>query len=69
MFGPLLKHGSRGAETRCGCGSPIQVLGQEADTGQLAKGLSGALQLGASNASDPVRVWSGDERRELMPVA
>jgi hypothetical protein len=57
------------AGTSCGCGGhPIQVLGQQADTGQLAKALSEALQLAPSNASSPVRVWSGDGRREAMPT-
>jgi hypothetical protein len=62
------QYGSQAAGTPCGCGYPIQVLGQQAGTGQFAAGLSGALQLWPSNASDPVRVWSGDERREAMPA-
>jgi hypothetical protein len=60
---------SQSAASPCRCGYPIQVTGQQADTGQLAKGLSGALQLGPSNASDPVRVWSPDGRREAMPAS
>jgi GTP cyclohydrolase II len=62
------QRGTQAAETPCGCGYPIQVLGQQVGTGQLAKGLSGALQLGAGNTSGPVRVASPDEYRELMPV-
>jgi hypothetical protein len=43
----------------CGCGGlGIQALGQEAFTAQLSKALSSAWQIGAKNASDPVRVWS-----------
>jgi hypothetical protein len=54
----------------CGCssGTPIQVLGQQAGTGQFSAALSGALQLYPSNTDSPVRVWSGDGRRELMPA-
>ena len=44
---------------RCGCGRPIQVLGQKADTEQLSKALSAAFQLAPSNDSSPARVWSG----------
>ncbi|HET7137124.1 MAG TPA: hypothetical protein VFI04_02115 [Gaiellaceae bacterium] len=62
------QRGSQAAETPCGCGYPIQVLAQQAGTGQLAAALSAGLQLAPSNASDPVSVWSGDEHRELMPV-
>ena len=47
------------AGSPCGCGGlGIQALGQEAFTGQLSKALSSAWQIGAKNASDPVRVWS-----------
>jgi hypothetical protein len=42
---------------KCGCGG-IQALGQESSIGQLAKALSSAVQAGAANASDPVRLWS-----------
>ena len=43
----------------CGCGGiPIQVAGQKADTAQLAKALSLALQVDPSNDASPVRVWS-----------
>jgi hypothetical protein len=34
------------------------VLGQEANTDQLAVGLSSAKQIGASNSSSPYRIWS-----------
>jgi hypothetical protein len=47
------------AGSPCGCGGlGIQALGQEAFTAQLSKALSSAWQIGAKNASDPVRVWS-----------
>ena len=47
------------AGSPCGCGGlGVQALGQEAFTGQLSKALSSAWQIGAKNASDPVRVWS-----------
>jgi hypothetical protein len=43
----------------CGCGGlAIQALGQHAGTFQLGAAFSGALQVGASNASSPVRLWS-----------
>jgi len=43
----------------CGCGGlPIQVIGQQAGTDQLAKAISAALQLYPSNDSSPLRVWS-----------
>jgi hypothetical protein len=43
----------------CGCGGlGVQALGQEAFTVQLSKALSSAWQIGAKNASDPVRAWS-----------
>ncbi len=51
--------GTQDAAVRCGCGLPIQVLGQQADTGQLSKALSAAFQLAPSNDSSPRRVWSG----------
>jgi hypothetical protein len=45
--------------SRCGCGGlGVQALGQEAFTGQLSKALSSTWQIGAKNASDPIRVWS-----------
>ena len=47
------------AGSPCGCGGlGVQALGQEAFTAQLSKALSSAWQIGAKNASDPVRVWS-----------
>ena len=54
------QQGSQDAgSARCGCSStPIQVLGQRADTSQLAKALSAAFQHAPSNDSSPVRVWS-----------
>ncbi len=60
------QQGSQDAgSSRCGCSStPIQVLGQRADTSQLAKALSAAFQHALSNDSSPVRVWSrGDGGR------
>jgi len=50
------------AGSPCGCGRPIQVAGQKADTGQLSKALSAAFQIAAANGSDPTRVksWGGD---------
>ena len=45
----------------CGCGGGdpgVQAIGQYADTGQLGVAESGALQVGASNSSDPVRIGS-----------
>jgi epidermal growth factor receptor substrate 15 len=43
----------------CGChGLSIQGIGQESWIGQLSKALSSASQYGASNSSDPVRLWS-----------
>ncbi len=43
---------------RCGCGRPIQVLGQKSDTDQLSKALSAAFQFAPANDSSPTRVWS-----------
>jgi hypothetical protein len=43
----------------CGCGGlPIQVAGQKAWTGQLAKAFSAALQLDPQNESSGKQVWS-----------
>jgi len=58
--------GSQQADgARCGCSvRPIQVADQKAQTGQLAKGLSAALQLFPSNTSSPVSVWNGDGREQ-----
>jgi hypothetical protein len=50
--------GAQDAAMKCGCGKPIQVLGQKADTEQLSKALSAAFQLAPSNDSSPWRVWS-----------
>ncbi|HEX6787968.1 MAG TPA: hypothetical protein VF091_01905 [Gaiellaceae bacterium] len=45
--------------SKCGCGGlSVQALGQYSDVDQLAVGLSDALQIGAQNASDPIRIWS-----------
>ncbi len=54
------QQGSQAAgKSRCGCSSwPIQVLGQRADTAQLAKALSAAFQFAPSNDFSPVRVRS-----------
>ena len=38
--------------------TPIQVLGQRADTEQLSKALSAAFQFAPANDSSPTRVWS-----------
>jgi hypothetical protein len=44
----------------CGCssGPAVQAVGQSSEIGQLAVGLSSATQIGASNMSEPIRVWS-----------
>jgi hypothetical protein len=43
----------------CGCsGLRVQALGQESLIHQIAAALSSATQAGASNTSDPVRIWS-----------
>jgi hypothetical protein len=46
--------------TRCGCtfGPAVQALGQKSDTDQAAAGLSAAVQIGAENRNDPIRIWS-----------
>jgi hypothetical protein len=46
--------------SKCGCasGPAVQALGQTSSTEQDAAGLSAALQAGAENSNDPVRVWS-----------
>jgi hypothetical protein len=36
----------------------VQALGQESLVHQIAAALSSATQIGASNASDPIRIWS-----------
>jgi hypothetical protein len=54
----------RGTQTQaspsCGCrgGLGVQALGQLSTVDQIAAALSSAKQIGASNASGPVRVWS-----------
>ena len=42
----------------CGGGFGVQALGQFSTVDQIAAALSSAKQIGASNASGPVRVWS-----------
>jgi hypothetical protein len=62
---------------RCGCFLPrIQVLGQKADTGQVAKALSAALQVAPTNEASATRVWeampawkSADDRRDAQSDA
>jgi hypothetical protein len=46
--------------TSCGCssGPAVQAIGQSSEIGQLAVGLSSATQVGATNDSQPVRIWS-----------
>src|SRR5205085_329600 len=46
--------------TKCGCasGPAVQALGQSSSTDQHAVGLSAALQIGAENRDNPVRIWS-----------
>src|SRR5579862_6751446 len=47
------------AGSKCGCGGlGVQALGQYSNVDQLAVGLSSALQVGAHNSSDPIRLWS-----------
>jgi hypothetical protein len=51
--------GSQVQSHGCGCsGLGIQALGQESAVGQLAKSLSSAAQVGASNDNSPARIWS-----------
>ncbi len=58
--GQAARQGSDGVQ--CGCYlAPIQVLGQQSGTWQLAKGLSLGTQEGPSSDASPVRVWSPDE--------
>jgi trimeric autotransporter adhesin len=46
----------------CGCsGLRVQALGQESLIHQIAVALSSATQIGASNTSDPVRIWSPND--------
>jgi hypothetical protein len=42
----------------CGGGFGVQALGQFSTVDQIAAALSSAKQIGASNTSGPVRVWS-----------
>jgi trimeric autotransporter adhesin len=44
----------------CGCSSypAVQVVGQESGIDQLAGAMSSTTQVGASNAGDPIRIWS-----------
>lgn len=51
------KQGASQAQSTGG-GTGVQVLGQQAATHQLAGAASAALQLGAANRNEPVRVWS-----------
>jgi hypothetical protein len=48
------------APASCGCssGHAVEALGQSSKVGQLAVGLSSAKQIGATNESSPVRIWS-----------
>jgi hypothetical protein len=46
----------------CGChGLSVQALGQESLIHQIAAAVSSATQIGASNTSDPVRIWSPND--------
>jgi hypothetical protein len=47
-----------GAQFQVGSGLGVQAIGQQSFIGQLANALSSAAQFGASNTSDPFRVWS-----------
>ena len=45
----------------CGCkgsGPEVQAIGQQSSVGQLAGAESSAQQVGASNSTDPLRIWS-----------
>jgi epidermal growth factor receptor substrate 15 len=45
--------------SKCGCFIPrVQALGQWVGIDQVAAALSSATQIGASNSSDPIRIWS-----------
>jgi len=45
--------------SKCGCnGLGVQALGQYSPVHQIAAALSSAAQTGASNSSDPIRIWS-----------
>jgi len=46
----------------CGCqGLRVQALGQESLVHQIAAAMSSATQIGASNTSNPVRIWSPND--------
>jgi hypothetical protein len=54
-----LQYGAQSQSAGCPCGGlGIQAIGQESFIGQLSKALSSAVQFGASNTSDPFRLWS-----------
>jgi len=58
---PVTQTGSQTqAPSTCGCssGPAVQAVGQSSEIGQLAVGLSSANQIGASNESGPIRIWS-----------
>jgi hypothetical protein len=51
----------------CGCSTlPIQVLGQQAWSGQTAAALSAVLQKWPSNSSSPTRAWSSGNGGALL---
>jgi hypothetical protein len=53
------QNGTQDQAGSCGCSGPaVQALGQQAGTLQYGLALSAALQIGAKNASSPIRVWS-----------
>jgi len=57
--GTTYQDGRQGQMGSCGCsGLGVQALGQKAETYQLGKALSAALQVWPTNSSSPVRVWS-----------
>jgi len=59
MAAPTQRGTQSQASPACGCrGLSVQALGQESLVHQLAVALSSATQIGASNKSDPVRIWS-----------
>jgi hypothetical protein len=62
---PTTQYATQGqSPSKCGCngGSAVQALGQSSSTDQLGVALSAAVQKGAGNSSDPVRIWSpGDD--------
>jgi trimeric autotransporter adhesin len=51
--------GTQTQSSACGCqGLGVQALGQWSGVDQLAAALSSAKQIGASNSSEPIRIWS-----------